>query len=91
VDDLIEKRKKERKIKVPNSKKKLFFSLDKLMNQRPGHLLYTKLYGAKLGRLKNAPANQQLSHPCVNLPTFYEQLLRPNPFAKKLQTQIVST
>jgi hypothetical protein len=24
-------------------------------------------------------------------PTFYEQLLRPNPFAKKLQTQIVST
>ena len=25
------------------------------------------------------------------LPTFYEQLLRQNPFAKKLQTQIVST
>ncbi len=24
-------------------------------------------------------------------PTFYEQLLRQNPFAKKLQTQIVST
>ncbi len=24
-------------------------------------------------------------------PTFYEQLLRLNPFAKKLQTQIVST
>jgi hypothetical protein len=24
-------------------------------------------------------------------PTFDEQLLRPNPFAKKLQTQIVST
>jgi hypothetical protein len=24
-------------------------------------------------------------------PTFYEQLLCPNPFAKKLQTQIVST
>ncbi len=23
-------------------------------------------------------------------PTFYEQLLRPNPFAKKIQTQIVS-
>jgi hypothetical protein len=23
--------------------------------------------------------------------TFYEQLLRPNPYAKKLQTQIVST
>jgi len=25
------------------------------------------------------------------LETFYEQLMRPNPFAKKLQTQIVST
>jgi hypothetical protein len=25
------------------------------------------------------------------LPTFYEQLLRQNPFAKKIQTQIVST
>ncbi len=24
-------------------------------------------------------------------PIFYEQLLRPNPFAKKLQTQTVST
>jgi hypothetical protein len=24
-------------------------------------------------------------------PTFYEQLLRQNPFAKKLETQIVST
>jgi hypothetical protein len=24
-------------------------------------------------------------------PTFYEQLLRKNPFAKKLQTQILST
>jgi hypothetical protein len=24
-------------------------------------------------------------------PTFYEQLLRQNPFAEKLQTQIVST
>jgi hypothetical protein len=24
-------------------------------------------------------------------PTFYEQLLRQNPFAKKLQTQILST
>ena len=24
-------------------------------------------------------------------PTFYEQLLRQNPFAKKLQTQIIST
>jgi hypothetical protein len=24
-------------------------------------------------------------------PTFYEQVLRQNPFAKKLQTQIVST
>jgi hypothetical protein len=24
-------------------------------------------------------------------PTFYEQLLRQNPFAKKLQTQLVST
>jgi hypothetical protein len=24
-------------------------------------------------------------------PTFYEQLLCPNPFAKKIQTQIVST
>jgi hypothetical protein len=24
-------------------------------------------------------------------PTFYQQLLRQNPFAKKLQTQIVST
>jgi hypothetical protein len=24
-------------------------------------------------------------------PTFYEQLLRQNPFAKNLQTQIVST
>jgi hypothetical protein len=24
-------------------------------------------------------------------PTFYEQLLRQNPFAKKIQTQIVST
>jgi hypothetical protein len=24
-------------------------------------------------------------------PTFYEQLFRQNPFAKKLQTQIVST
>jgi hypothetical protein len=24
-------------------------------------------------------------------PTFYEQLLRQNPFVKKLQTQIVST
>jgi hypothetical protein len=24
-------------------------------------------------------------------PTFYEQLLRQNPFAKKLQTQIVTT
>ena len=24
-------------------------------------------------------------------PTFYKQLLRQNPFAKKLQTQIVST
>jgi len=24
-------------------------------------------------------------------PTFYEQLLHQNPFAKKLQTQIVST
>jgi hypothetical protein len=24
-------------------------------------------------------------------PTFYEQLLRHNPFTKKLQTQIVST
>jgi hypothetical protein len=24
-------------------------------------------------------------------PTFYEQLFRPNPFAEKLQTQIVST
>jgi hypothetical protein len=26
-----------------------------------------------------------------NSPIFYEQLLRQNPFAKKLQTQIVST
>jgi len=26
-----------------------------------------------------------------NSPTFYEQLLRQNPFAKELQTQIVST
>jgi hypothetical protein len=24
-------------------------------------------------------------------PTFYEQLLRQNPFAKKIQTQIIST
>ena len=34
-------------------------------------------------------------HPCCHLvsisPTFYEQLLRQSPFAKKLQTQIVST
>jgi hypothetical protein len=30
---------------------------------------------------------------CIKLssPTFYEQLLRQNPFAKKLQTQIEST
>jgi hypothetical protein len=31
-------------------------------------------------------------HQLVSIsPTFYEQLLRQNPFAKKLQTQIVST
>jgi hypothetical protein len=30
--------------------------------------------------------------PVVSIsPTFYEQLLRQNPFAKKLQTQILST
>jgi hypothetical protein len=33
-------------------------------------------------------------HPCCRLvsisPTLYEQLLRQNPFAKKLQTQIAS-
>jgi hypothetical protein len=28
---------------------------------------------------------------CQISPTFYEQLLHQNPFAKKLQTQIVST
>jgi hypothetical protein len=33
----------------------------------------------------------QLACPLVSIsPTFYEQLLRQNPFAKKLQTQIVS-
>jgi hypothetical protein len=30
-------------------------------------------------------------HQVTISPTFYEQLLRQNPFAKKLQTQIVST
>ncbi len=30
------------------------------------------------------------SHVSIS-PTFYEQLLHQNPFAKKLQTQIVST
>jgi hypothetical protein len=28
---------------------------------------------------------------CAFFPTFYEQLLRQNPYAKKLQTKIVST
>jgi hypothetical protein len=36
-----------------------------------------------------------LHHENANLgpisPTFYEQLLRQNPFAKNLQTQIIST
>jgi len=31
------------------------------------------------------------SQPGVNFTNIYEQLLRQNPFAKKLQTQIVST
>ncbi len=31
------------------------------------------------------------SHQVPISPTFYEQLLRQSPFAKKLQTQIVST
>ncbi len=43
--------------------------------------------------------NAQLMKDGVNIgveqvsisPTFYEQLLRQNPFAKKLQTQIIST
>jgi hypothetical protein len=32
-----------------------------------------------------------LLHLVTISPTFYEQLLRQNPFAKKLETQIVST
>ncbi len=31
------------------------------------------------------------THQVAISPTFYEQLLRQNPFAKKLQNQIVST
>jgi hypothetical protein len=38
-------------------------------------------------RLKSSGKGKQVSIS----PTFYEQLLRQNPFAKKLKTQIVST
>ena len=34
---------------------------------------------------------QQVCHQVSISPAFYEQLLRQNPFTKKLQTQIVST
>ena len=34
---------------------------------------------------------KKVQKPVSISPTFYEQLLRQNPFAKKLQTQIVST
>jgi hypothetical protein len=41
-------------------------------------------------------SHRNIAHACLLLlgpisPTFYEQLLRQNPFAKNLQTQIVST
>ena len=39
----------------------------------------------------NTHHNDSHIHPSVNFTKFYEQLLRHNPFAKKLQTQIVST
>jgi hypothetical protein len=39
-----------------------------------------------------APKRENIFDSQVSIsPTFYEQLLRQNPFAKKLQTQIVST
>jgi len=39
----------------------------------------------------SASKNKACGHQVTISPTFYEQLLRQNPFAKKLQTQIVST
>jgi hypothetical protein len=39
----------------------------------------------------SASKNKACEHQVAISPTFYEQLLRQNPFAKKLQTQIVST
>jgi hypothetical protein len=38
-----------------------------------------------------AKSAASLCHQVSISPTFYEQLLRQNPFAKKLQTQILST
>jgi hypothetical protein len=46
----------------------------------------TLVYGTHAGTYKVENSAQ------VSIsPTFYEQRLRQNPFAKKLQTQIVST
>jgi hypothetical protein len=48
----------------------------------------------KFGALLNFNKRERfrMGGPLVSIsPTFYEQLLRQNPFAKKLETQIVST
>jgi hypothetical protein len=52
-----------------------------------------KLLKSQLG-FKRCPIDEKSPNLAILVsisPTFYERLLRQNPFAKKLQTQIVST
>jgi hypothetical protein len=53
----------------------------------------TKILAVKMGTSNSSCPTALLARlPCRSLsPTFYEQLLCQNPFAKKLQAQIVST
>ena len=53
---------------------------------------FQKFSNLKMSQLLNeGKSAASLGHQVSISPTFYEQLLRPNPFTKKLQTQIVST